>query len=129
MIFLSWFIRHVKYIAYFTYHDPMPRKSPEPNPAKNEARNWTFLSNHGHVLVVISKNPDVRVAEIADLVGIGERAAVRIVQDLVDGGYLIRTKVGRRNSYAIDYSQSLRHPNESEHALSEIFLGFSNSEK
>ena len=114
---------------YFPYHDPMPRKTPEPIPAKNEARNWTFLSNHGHVLVVISKNPDVRVAEIADLVGIGERAAVRIVQDLVDGGYLTRTKVGRRNSYAIDYSQSLRHPNESEHALSEIFLSFSSSKK
>ena len=89
-------------------------------------RQWTFLSNHGHVLVAIAKNPDVRVAEIADLVGIGERAAVRIVQDLIDGGYLIRTKVGRRNSYSIDYSRTLRHPLESEHAISEIFLGLSN---
>jgi hypothetical protein len=104
----------------------MPRRDSSPSPAKNEARNWTFLTNHGHVLVAIAKNPDVRVAEIADLVGIGERAAVRIVQDLIDGGYLIRTKVGRRNSYSIDYTRTLRHPLESEHAISEIFLGLSN---
>lgn len=101
----------------------MARTSPAHKPAENAPRNWTFLSNHGHVLVAITQNPDVRVAEIADLVGIGERAAVRIVQDLVDGGYLTRTKVGRRNSYTIDYSQNLRHPLESEHAISEIFLG------
>jgi hypothetical protein len=105
----------------------MLRRSNAPISAGIGTRNWTFLSNHGHVMVAISQNPDIRVAEIADLVGIGERAAVRIVQDLVEGGYLTRTKVGRRNSYSIDYSQSLRHPLESEHAISEIFLGFSNT--
>ena len=105
----------------------MARHAPDPKPPWSEARNCTFLSNHGHVLLVISKNPDVGVAEIADLVGIGELAAVRIVQDLVGGGYLNRTKMGRRNSYSIDYSRSLRHPLKSEHAICKIFLGLSNS--
>lgn len=103
----------------------MARKSLTPATSEIEARSWTFLSNHGHVLVAIAKNPDIRVSEIASLVGIRERAAVRIVQDLVEGGYLTRTKIGRRNSYSIDYSQRLRHPLESEHAISKIFLGLS----
>lgn len=82
---------------------------------------WTFLTNHGHVLVCISQNPDVRIAEIADLVGIGERAAHRIVGDLVDGGYVRRTKDGRRNTYSVDFSRPLRHPLESDHTVGEIF--------
>lgn len=114
---------------YLPYHEAMPRRPPAPVTAEIDARSWTFLSNHGHVLVAISQNPDIRVAEIAHLVGIGERAAVRIVQDLVDGGYLTKTKMGRRNSYSIDYSRSLRHPLESEHAISEIFLGLSHPKK
>lgn len=127
MYLIACLVRHVNRDMYFPYDEGMAHRVPAPKTPEIEARNWTFLSNHGHVLVVISKNPDVRVAEIADLVGIGERAAVRIVQDLVEGGYLTRTKVGRRNSYSIDYSRSLRHPLESEHAISEIFLGLSNS--
>lgn len=82
---------------------------------------WTFLSNHGHVLVCISQNPDIRISEIADLVGIGERATHRIVQDLVEGGYVVRTHVGRRNTYSVDFSRSLRHPLESDHAIGDVF--------
>lgn len=82
---------------------------------------WTFLSNHGHVLVCIAQNPDVRIAEIAVLVGIGERASHRIVSDLVQGGYVLRNKEGRRNTYSIDFSQPLRHPLEADHTIGEIF--------
>jgi DNA-binding MarR family transcriptional regulator len=82
---------------------------------------WTFLSNHGHVLVCIAQNPDVRISQIADLVGIGERATHRIVQDLVEGGYVVRTHVGRRNTYSVDFSRSLRHPLEADHAIGEVF--------
>lgn len=82
---------------------------------------WTFFTNHGHVLVCISQNPDVRISEIADLVGIGERAAHRIVSDLVEGGYVIRTKDGRRNTYSVDFSRPLRHPLEADHTVGEIF--------
>lgn len=84
-------------------------------------RSWTFLTNHGHVLVCISQNPDIRIAEIADQVGIGERAAHRIVQDLVADGYVVRTHVGRRNTYSVDFSRSLRHPLESDHAIGDVF--------
>lgn len=82
---------------------------------------WTFLTNHGHVLLCIAQNPDVRLSEIADLVGIGERAAHRIVQDLVDGGYVARTRIGRRNTYTVDLTRPLRHPLESSHAIGDVF--------
>lgn len=82
---------------------------------------WTFLTNHGHVLVCVAQNPDIRISAIADLVGIGERAAHRIVSDLVEGGYLLRKKEGRRNVYSVDYSRHLRHPLESEHTIGELF--------
>ena len=82
---------------------------------------WTFLANHGHVLVCIAQNPDIRITEIADLVGIGERAAHRIISDLAAGGYVIVTKDGRRNLYSVDFSRHLRHPLESDHTIGEIF--------
>lgn len=88
---------------------------------QNGSSHWTFLTNHGHVLVCIAQNPDVRISEIADLVGIGERAAHRIVGELVNDGYVVRTKDGRRNTYSVDFSQPLRHPLESEHTVGEIF--------
>ncbi len=95
---------------------------PDSGPADGSAkRSWTFLTNHGHVLVCVAQNPDVRIAEIADLVGIGERAAHRIVQDLVDGGYIVRRHVGRRNTYSVDFSQSFRHPLEADHSIGEVF--------
>jgi len=81
---------------------------------------WTFLTNHGHVLVCIAQNPDVRISEIADLVGIGERAAQGIVTDLVEGGYVTRTRVGRRNHYAVEPSKPLRHPLERDHQVGEL---------
>ena len=81
---------------------------------------WTFLTNHGHVMMCIAQKPDVRLAEIAVAVGIGERAAHRIVQDLVDDGYVVRRKVGRRNVYATDLDRPLRHPLEADHRLRAI---------
>lgn len=78
--------------------------------AAESSSGWTFLTNHGHVLLCIAKNPDVRISEIADLVGIGERATQRIVGDLVTAGYVTRIKVGRRNRYTVDGALPLRHP-------------------
>lgn len=83
--------------------------------------NWTFLTNHGHVLVCIAQNPEVRIAEIARLVGVGERAAHRIVSELVDGGYVLRTRVGRRNRYEVRLDAPMRHPLEAHHRLIEVF--------
>jgi predicted transcriptional regulator len=93
------------------------KQSPEPT--------WTFLTNHGHVLVCIAQNPDIRITEIAGLVGIGERAAHRIVSDLAVGGYVLVRKDGRRNTYSVDFSRHLRHPLESDHTIGEIFRSLS----
>jgi len=86
-----------------------------------QSGSWTFLTNHAHVLVCIAQNPDIRIAEIADLVGIGERAAHRIVGDLVAEKYVTRQKDGRRNTYSVDFSRNLRHPLESSHTIGEVF--------
>jgi DNA-binding Lrp family transcriptional regulator len=62
---------------------------------------WSFLTNHARVLVCIAHDPGVRLREIADTVGITERAAHRIVVELADAGYVTRSRVGRRNLYTI----------------------------
>jgi DNA-binding MarR family transcriptional regulator len=71
---------------------------------------WVFLSNHGNVLLCIARDPDVRTRDIAERVGITERAAQRIVADLIAEGYVERTKVGRRNRYQVNRHGHLRHP-------------------
>ena len=62
---------------------------------------WSFLTNHGQVLICIARDPGARLREIGEAVGITERAAHRIVGDLVAAGYVSRRRVGRRNEYAI----------------------------
>jgi predicted transcriptional regulator len=81
---------------------------------------WTFLTNHAHVLLCVARDPDARLRDVASDVGITERAAQRIVADLVEAGYLEITKEGRRNRYAVRGDKPLRHPLEREHAIGEI---------
>jgi GAF domain-containing protein len=69
-----------------------------------------LLSNHGHALVAITEDADARLRDIAGRLGITERAAQSIVNDLVDAGYVQRTRVGRRNTYTVDRTQPLPHP-------------------
>jgi DNA-binding Lrp family transcriptional regulator len=73
---------------------------------------WTFLTNHAHVLLCIADDPDIRLRDVADRVGITERAAQRIVAELEGAGYLSHEKVGRRNRYEVHPSLPLRHPLE-----------------
>ncbi len=81
---------------------------------------WTFLTNHGHVLVCIANDPEIRGRDIAARVGITERAAQAIVADLVAEGYVERTRVGRRNHYRIAMDRKLRHPLEQSHRIDEL---------
>ena len=74
---------------------------------------WTFLTNHSHVLLSLVANPDATLREVAAEVGITERAVQKIIAALVDAGVLIRERVGRCNHYRIDPDQPLRHPIES----------------
>lgn len=83
---------------------------------------WTFLTNHAHVLVCIAEEPDVRGRDIADRVGITERAAQAIVADLVADGYVTREREGRRNRYEIHPNERLRHPLEHEHTVGELLV-------
>ncbi len=82
-----------------------------------ERSSWTFLTNHAHVLNCIAADPDIRLRDVAVRVGITERAAQLIVADLVDAGYLTRTRVGRRNHYQIHPNIPLRHPIERNHEI------------
>jgi DNA-binding Lrp family transcriptional regulator len=81
---------------------------------------WTFLTNHAHVLLCVARDPDIRLRDVAEFVGITERAAQRIVADLVDAGYLERTREGRRNRYQLNTSIPLRHPLDRDHAIGDI---------
>jgi predicted ArsR family transcriptional regulator len=74
---------------------------------------WTFLTNHAHVLLCLADDPELRVRDIAARVGITERAALRILRDLADAGYLERVRVGRRNLYRLRLDGPMRHPVES----------------
>jgi DNA-binding Lrp family transcriptional regulator len=73
---------------------------------------WTFLSNHAHVLISIARSPEILLRDVADQVGITERAVQRIVAELEEGGYLTRVRLGRRNKYLVHADRPLRHPIE-----------------
>jgi DNA-binding MarR family transcriptional regulator len=87
-----------------------------------EVRNhgWTFLTNHGHVLLVLATDPGLRIRDVAAQVGITERAAQRILGDLIAAGYLVRQKQGRRNTYRLVLDRPLRHPIEAPHRVREL---------
>ncbi len=78
----------------------------------NKPVGWTFLTNHSHVLICLALDPDLLLREVAERVGITERAVQKIVQELEEAGVLVRKKVGRRNTYRIREGRALRHPVE-----------------
>ena len=90
--------------------------------ADDNKPSWTFLSNHGHVLICIAEDSEIRGRDIAAQVGITERAAQSIVSDLVEAGYVSRERVGRRNQYEIHPELPLRHPVENEHSIGELLV-------
>ena len=93
----------------------MPTNLPE-----KPSTDWTFLSNHAHVLLVIAGDPEVRLRDVATMVGITERALQRIVTDLELGGYLVRERMGRRNRYQLRPDVPLRHPIEHHKTVAEL---------
>lgn len=70
---------------------------------------WTFLTNHTQVLLCLAQDPDVRLRDVAQSIGITERAAQRILSDLVKAGYVQTERVGRRNRYTIEKDHAMRH--------------------
>lgn len=95
------------------YHRSMPSSAPV-------RPSWTFLTNHAHVLIALSRDPELRQRDISQLVGITEGAVQRILHDLEEAGFLMRERVGRRNRYHIDADHPLRHPLERQQTVAEI---------
>lgn len=91
------------------------RRAPAPHQP-----DWTFLTNHAHVLLCIAREPELRMRDVAALVGITERAVQRIVADLEAAGYLERSRQGRRNHYDVREDLPLRHPIEQHERVSAL---------
>jgi DNA-binding transcriptional ArsR family regulator len=84
------------------------------------ATSWTFLTNHARVLLCISRDPGIRLREIASAVGVTERSAYGIVQDLAEAGYIIKEKDGRRNRYRVETDLPLPEPSSQERTVGEV---------
>lgn len=85
-----------------------------------EIPGWTFLTNHAHVLIAISRDPELRQRDIAHAVGITPGAVVRILHDLEDNGYVTAERIGRRNRYSVNAAVTLRHPLEANHSVGDL---------
>lgn len=81
---------------------------------------WTFLTNHAHVLIAISRNPDARQRDVAYAVGVTVGAVQRIINELEQEGYLRSERVGRRNHYHVNDDRLLRHPLEDQHSVRDL---------
>ncbi|MEU2057725.1 helix-turn-helix transcriptional regulator [Streptomyces bungoensis] len=93
-------------------------------PSSPRGDQWTFLTNHARVLITLARDPEARGRDVADAIGITERAVQLIVADLEAAGYLTRTRVGRRNRYTIDPTVALRHPSEAGHPVGDLLATF-----
>ncbi len=85
-----------------------------------ESNGWTFFTNYAHILYCLSLDPDARLRDLAAQVGITERAAQRIVRELVHAGYVTSEHHGRRNHYQPNLRQPLRHPLESHCSVGDV---------
>ena len=88
--------------------------------AEEDGKTWRFLSNHTQVLLCIHRDPNARLRDIAQSVGITERAAQRIVAELVESGYVDSERVGRRNHYRVNTDIGMRHPAQDGHEVGEL---------
>ena len=88
--------------------------------SSNAIPRWSLLTNHGRVLAYVAADPEARLRDIAESVGITERTAVQIVNDLERAGYLARTRVGRRNRYQLARECEVRMPRLSSITIGEL---------
>jgi DNA-binding MarR family transcriptional regulator len=81
---------------------------------------WSFFSNYAHVLVCLAQNPQALLREVADKVGVTERTAMRLINQLARAGIVERVKQGRRNYYQLVTSEHLQHPLEAHCTIEEL---------
>lgn len=89
--------------------------APEP-----EIPSWTFLTNHAHVLIALSRDGELRQKDIAYSVGITVGAVHRILHELEEAGYISSERVGRRKRYEINTDKPMRHPLEDQHSVNDL---------
>ena len=74
-----------------------------------EVIGWTFITNHGAVLLFLAEHPDSTVKTMAEELGLGTRTIIRLIADLEAGGYLAKQRLGRRNRYRLNVNRPFRH--------------------
>ena len=88
-------------------------------------KTWTFLTNHAQVLLCVATTPDIRMRDVAEHVGITERATQRILAELVEAGYVKVERVGRRNRYTVDRDHAMRHSAQVGHEIGALLEALS----
>jgi len=81
---------------------------------------WTFLTNHGRILVYLSRNPKSTAEQISRETQLSLRGVQKIIAELETAGYIARFKEGRCNFYTIHSELPMRHQLEKDHAIGEI---------
>lgn len=96
----------------------MPSKKKITPPASGAS--WTFLTNHSHVLLSLAADDSLRVRDLAQKVGITERAVLKILSELEAGGVIERAREGRRNRYRVLHGTRLRHELEAHRTVGDL---------
>ncbi len=81
---------------------------------------WTFLTNHARVLMLLAKRPNITARDLSALIGITERSVRSIIADLEIEGYIEKFKEGRRVSYKIHTELPLRHPTQQDQPIERL---------
>ena len=89
-------------------------------PSAKASPRWDFLTNHAHVLLCVSRDSGIRLRDVAAAIGITERSAHKVLSELVEDGYVLRERRGRRNHYKVKPEQPLRHPLVREREVGEL---------
>jgi len=92
---------------------------------EDRRKNWTFLTNHAQVLLCLADTPDIRLRDVAERVGITERATQRILAELIDAGYVKAERIGRRNRYTVDREHAMRHSAQFGHEIGALLEALS----
>lgn len=88
-------------------------------------KTWRFLTNHAQVLLCLAETPDIRLRDVAERVGITERATQRILAELIEAGYVTTERVGRRNHYTVDRQHAMRHSAQLDHEIGALLEALS----
>jgi predicted transcriptional regulator len=90
-----------------------------------QPKTWTFLTNHAQVLLCLADTPDIRLRDVAQHIGITERATQRILAELIAAGYVKTSRIGRRNQYTIDREHAMRHTAQIGHEIGALLTALS----